>query len=67
MKSLKDLRKLSDADLLKELQGEQEALYKLRCQQVVDEIADTTQVSKHKRQIARINTLITENEKRTKD
>ena len=62
MKSIRELRKLSTVELEKDLKSTQEALLKLRFKKVVDEVTDTTQIRKAKRKIARIKTLLRENE-----
>lgn len=60
MKRIKDLRKLSDTELEKELKSVQDALLKLRFQKVVDEVTDTTQINKKRREVAQIKTLLKE-------
>jgi len=60
VKRIKDLRKLSDTELEKELKSVQDALLKLRFQKVVDEVTDTTQINKKRREVAQIKTLLKE-------
>lgn len=62
MKTIKELRKLSAAELEKTLKSTQESLFKLRFQKVVEDVTDTTQIKKNKRKIAQIKTLMTEQE-----
>ena len=54
----KNLHKLSNEDLQKDLASCQEALLKLRFQKVVEEVADTTIIRKTKKKIARIKTIL---------
>lgn len=57
-KETNDLRKMSDGELSKELGVCQEALFRLRFQKVVEEVADTTVIRKTRRKIARIRTIL---------
>ena len=62
MKSVKEIRKLSDGELQKELKSAQESLLKLRFQKVVDEVTDTTQLKKNRRAVAQMKTILRERE-----
>lgn len=59
-KETKELVKLSDGELEKELGVCRETLYKCRFQKVVEEIADVTMIRKTKRRIARIKTILSQ-------
>lgn len=61
-KSLKTLQGKTREDLLKELKASQEALYKLRFQKTLEESVDTSQFGKTRIKIARINTLLRQQE-----
>lgn len=60
LKQIKELRKLSEKELIKELKIAREAALKLRFQKVVDEVTDTSQIKKSKIKIAQIKTLLSE-------
>lgn len=49
---------MSDNELQKELASSKEALFKLNFQKVVDEFTNTSLLSKAKRKIAKIETLL---------
>lgn len=51
-------KKMSVQDLEKELKALQETVFKLRFKKVVEEIKDTTQSKKARKQIAQIKTLL---------
>lgn len=55
---IEELRKLSVEELRKELDREQEALFKLRMQQSSDQSPKSHLFGQSRRQIARINTVI---------
>lgn len=55
---IKELRKMSDADLEKELSNCRENLFKLRFQKVVEEITDKSVIHKTRRKIAQIKTIL---------
>lgn len=55
-----ELRKLSEEQLVKELDETRGGLLKLRFQKVVDEMTDTSVFRKTKRKIARIKTILAE-------
>lgn len=57
-KQLRELRKMNDSELLKELEACQEALFKYRFQKVVEEVTDTTVIRKTRRKIAQIKTIL---------
>jgi ribosomal protein L29 len=57
-KKVKDLWKLSDAELTKELGNAQQSLFKMKFQKAVEEITDITVIGKTKRKIARIKTIL---------
>lgn len=54
------LRSMNDADLTKELHEAHEALFKLRFQSATRQLANTSQIEKTRRRIARVRTLIRE-------
>jgi large subunit ribosomal protein L29 len=56
------LRSTQDADLRKELEDAHQALFNLRFQSATRQLADTSQIEKARRRIARIRTLIRERE-----
>lgn len=56
----KDLRAKSDEDLQKELAGLREGLFKLRFQKVTDVVEKPSEFRRHRREIARILTVLTE-------
>jgi large subunit ribosomal protein L29 len=51
---------MSDEDLLTDLEDTHQALFNLRFQTVTRQLADVSQVSRARRRIARIKTLLTE-------
>lgn len=57
-KKVKDLWKMSEAELNKELGNCQQSLFKMKFQKVVEEIADITVIRKTKRKIAQIKTIL---------
>ncbi len=57
-----DLRALTDAELQTELNEAHQALFNLRFQTATRQLADVKQVSKARRRIARIKTLLRERE-----
>lgn len=57
-----ELRALSDQDLGGELEGAHQALFNLRFQASTRQLANVAQVSKARRRIARIKTLLHERE-----
>jgi large subunit ribosomal protein L29 len=57
-----DLRTQSEEDLRQELEEAHQALFNLRFQTATGQVADVSQVSKAKRRIARIKTLLREHE-----
>lgn len=63
-KETKELVKLSDGELEKELGSCREGLYKFRFQKVVEEIADVTMIRRTKRRIARIKTMLSERKRK---
>ena len=54
------LRAMTDADLEKELQEAHHALFNLRFQSATRQLANTSQIEKTRRRIARARTLIRE-------
>ena len=54
------LRAMTDADLAKELQEAHQALFNLRFQAATRQLANTSQIEKARRRIARARTLIRE-------
>ena len=54
------LRAMADADLAKELEDAHQALFNLRFQASTRQLADTSQIEKTRRRIARVRTLIRE-------
>ena len=54
------LRGMNDADLSKELEDAHQALFNLRFQAATQQLANTSQIEKTRRKIARIRTLIRE-------
>ena len=55
-----DLRNLNDEELTRELESAHQALFNLRFQSATRQLADVSQVSKARRRIARVKTLINE-------
>jgi len=56
------LRATPDADLRKELDDAHQALFNLRFQSATRQLANTSQIEKARRRIARIRTLLRERE-----
>ena len=56
------LRSTADADLKRELEEAHQALFNLRFQSATRQLANTSQIEKMRRRIARIRTLIRERE-----
>lgn len=56
----KDLREKADEDLLREMEGLREGLFKLRFRKVTDVVEDPAAFRKHRRDIARILTILRE-------
>ena len=56
------LRSTPDADLRKELDDAHQALFNLRFQSATRQLANTSQIEKARRRIARIRTLLRERE-----
>ncbi|MFA7250348.1 MAG: 50S ribosomal protein L29 [Dehalococcoidia bacterium] len=54
------LRAMTDADLAKELLDAHQALFNLRFQSATRQLANTSQIEKTRRRIARVRTLIRE-------
>jgi large subunit ribosomal protein L29 len=54
------LRAMTDADLKKELDEAHQALFNLRFQAATRQLANTSQIEKTRRRIARVRTLIRE-------
>lgn len=63
MKAL-DLRKLSDTELRKRIQEEEENLANLRFQKVLSQIENPMKLRHIRRDIARMNTILREREQR---
>lgn len=63
LKKIKELFKLSNTELEKELEATQEAIYKLRFQKIVGEVPNVNLIKNNKRKIARIKTILTIREK----
>ncbi len=57
-----DLRTLNDDDLVKELDSSHQALMNLRFRVATMQLADSNQIRKARKRIARINTIIRERE-----
>ena len=57
---IEDIRKLSDEELQGELVRLKRHLYDLRSQAVTEKLADSSQVGKVKRDVARVKTIIRE-------
>jgi large subunit ribosomal protein L29 len=57
-KKIKELWKMADSELQKELNACQETLLKLRFQKVVEEASDNSIIRKTRRKIARIKTIL---------
>jgi ribosomal protein L29 len=57
-KRIKDMWKMSDGELQKELVASQESLFKLRFKKVVEEITDIAVIRKTRRKIAQIKTIL---------
>ncbi len=56
----KDLRKLSEDELVKKREELKETLFKLRFQLTRGQLTNTSKIKEVKRDIARINTILTE-------
>ena len=56
------LRSTADADLRRELDEAHQALFNLRFQSATRQLANTSQIAKARRRIARIRTLLRERE-----
>ena len=56
----KDLREKADEDLVKELEGLRKGLFNLRFRKVTDVVEDPAAFRKHRRDIARILTILDE-------
>lgn len=56
--SAKELWKLSDGDLQKQLSAAKEELYRLKFQAVVDDVTDKSITRKTKKKVARIKTIL---------
>ena len=54
------LRDMNDADLAQELQDAHQALFNLRFQSATRQLANTSQIAKTRKRIARVRTLIRE-------
>ena len=63
MVKTKDLRAMTIDELEAKLVEDKKEQFNLRIQQSTGQLANTSQVSKVRREIAKINTLITEREK----
>ena len=64
MPSVKDLRAMSTDDLRKALQEQREGLMQARFKHVTAQLEKTSDLRAMRRQIARIETILTENEQR---
>ncbi len=62
MAEMDDLRGLSDPDLAQELEDTQRALMNLRFRSATMQLSDVHAISKTRKRIARINTIIRERE-----
>lgn len=58
-----EIRKLSDADLTKKLDGLKEELFNLRFQAATGQIENMGSIGKVKQDIARVKTIMTERQK----
>ncbi|MEX2446990.1 MAG: 50S ribosomal protein L29 [Dehalococcoidia bacterium] len=56
------LRSTADADLRRELDEAHQALFNLRFQSATRQLADTSQIGRTRRRIARVRTLLRERE-----
>ena len=56
------LRSTADADLLRELDEAHQALFNLRFQSATRQLANTSQIAKARKRIARIRTMLRERE-----
>ena len=63
MVKTKDLRAMTNDQLEEKLVADKKEQFNLRIQQSTGQLANTSQVSKVRREIAKINTLITERKK----
>ena len=63
MVKTKDLRAMTSDELEAKLVEDKKEQFNLRIQQSTGQLANTSQVSKVRREIAKINTLITERKK----
>jgi large subunit ribosomal protein L29 len=57
-----EIKQLTDAELMTELEAQQRHLFDLRSQSVTEKLEDSSQLKKSKRDIARIKTVIRERE-----
>ncbi|RTZ60052.1 MAG: 50S ribosomal protein L29 [Gammaproteobacteria bacterium] len=62
MKKASEIRALSDADMAKELEEAARELFNLRMQNATGQLANVDQISKARRSVARVKTIM--NEKR---
>ena len=60
---VEDLRKKSDADLAQELVAAKKELFNLRFQNATNQLDNTARIKELRRNIARIQTVITQNAK----
>jgi large subunit ribosomal protein L29 len=58
----RDLRQLSDEQLLDELEDLKEAHFKLRLQEASGQLEDVTQLKRTQRDVARVKTIMRERE-----
>lgn len=56
----KELRERSSEELLRSLDESKEQLFKARLNNATHQLNDTSQINKHRREIARINTVLNE-------
>jgi large subunit ribosomal protein L29 len=57
---IRDIRKMSDADLANEFEDQKEAMFNLRFQKAAGQLEDTTAMQRVRRHIARVLTVIRE-------
>ncbi|MCI0707225.1 MAG: 50S ribosomal protein L29 [Ignavibacteriae bacterium] len=57
-----ELREMSDAELLKRIQEEEESLAHLRFQKVISQLENPMKIKKTRREIARMQTILRERE-----
>lgn len=62
-KKMKDIKKLSDEELVLEIRDAKRRFFDLRCQRVTEKIEDTSQFGKIRNQIARLLTEQTARQK----